>query len=905
MTHFQKQAFQSIRFAVLSVVALGTVAFAQSPNTSELHGTVTDQTRGVISEASVTLESADARQRNVKTDRQGRYRFERIPHGPYTLIVSSQGFMDFAAKVELKPQVATLLDVSLKVAAIAVSVDVKETSGLSTEPRKNLSALILTGKDLAGLPDDPQLLLLRILQMAGSTGRPTDVAVYVNGFREYKRLPPKNTIEMIRINSNLFSAEFSQPNAQRIEIITKPGSDSFHGDIGVQSRTSALDARNPISETKPETQYYNYKGYLQGPIVKGHVGFLLSSGHWQQDDNAFVHATVLAPSTHLAEPFAATVLTPTRVISGMAQLDFRLFNQLINVSYVSTDESYRNQGLEGGFDLPDHAYDRSVKDDVGRLWWTSIGRHVVNDLRFEITRGLTTTDALVTAPAVLVLDAFNSGANQNAGSRRSTVGIQGSEALTVQQGSHTFKTGIQVEITRQDIVDRAGFGGTFTFGADLERDAFGKPVLNQAGEEISISPIENYRRTVLGLPGHSPSQFSIVRGNPDVGVEQQTIGWFALDDWSPSRRVTLSYGIRQEVQNNVKLRLNLAPRAGLSLLLDEKGNNAIKLGAGIFHGRVEPDITFVTKKLDGINRQQFIIERPAFFAISPASLDLVLPVQSAIYTKSDDLRIPFSLVTTVSYERQLPGGLFGIAQYLFGKGTNLLRLRNITAPLPGASGPATAPVLQFESTGRSLQHQLMLGLRENIADLTMYANYTFGKKYSDTDGPYTLAANSHDLSTEYGWAADDVRHQFVAGATVEVSGGILINPSIVISSGRPFNITTGFDNNNDTVFTDRPAFAKPEDAGAIATRFGLLNPNPQPGDTIIPRNFGREPRQVTVDLSVSKAITRGLMVTIDAQNLPNFSRLFGTNGIVTTPVFGMPNQALTGRRLELTIRYGF
>jgi Carboxypeptidase regulatory-like domain len=904
VTHFQNLAFQAIRSAVLSVSALGTVAFAQSPNTSGLHGTVTDQTRGVVSEASVTLESADARKRNIKTDREGRYRFEQIPPGPYTLMVSAQGFMDFAAKVELTPQVATLLDVGLKVAAIAVEVDVKETPGLSTEPRKNLSALILTGKDLAGLPDDPQLLLIRILQMAGSTGRPTDVAVYVNGFREYKRLPPKNTIEMIRINSNLFSAEFSQPNAQRIEIITKPGSDSFHGDIGVQARTSALEARNPISGTKPETEYYNYNGYLQGPISEGHVGFLVSSGLWQQDDNAFINATVLAP-TGLVEPFAATVLTPTRVRSGMAQLDFRLLNQLVNVSYVRTDESYRNQGLESGFDLPEHGYDRSAKDDVGRLWWTAIGRNFVNDLRFEITRGRTATDALVTAPAVLVLDAFNAGGNQNAGLRRSTVGMQASEALTVQQGSHTFKTGIQIEMTRQDTVDRTGFGGTFTFGSDVERDAFGTPVLNEAGEEISISPIETYRRTVLGLPGHSPTQFWIVRGNPDVGVEQQHISWFALDDWSPSRRVTLSYGVRQEVQNNVKLRLNLAARGGLSLLLDEKGNNAIKVGAGIFHGRVEPDITYQTKKLDGTNRQQLIIERPAFSTISPGSLDQILPVQSAIYTKSDDLRIPFSFVTTVGYERQFPGGLFGIAQYLFGKGTNLLRLRNITAPLPGASGPATSPVLQFESTGRSLQHQLMLGLRENIADLTLYANYTFGKKRSDTDGPYTLAANSHDLSAEYGWAADDLRHQFVAGATVEIPGDMLLNPSIVIASGRPFNITTGFDNNNDTVFTDRPAFAKPGDVGAIATPFGLFNPNPQPGDTIIPRNFGREARQVTLDVNISKVITKGLMVTIDVQNLPNYSRLFGTNGIVTTPVFGMPNQALNGRRVELMIRYGF
>jgi hypothetical protein len=901
MTRFHQRGLQSIGFAVLQLIALATVAFAQSPDTSTLHGTVTDQTGGVLSQASVALERANERKRTVKTDQEGVYRFEQVPPGRYTLTVSYQGFMDFAAEVKLEAQATTVRDVRLKV-AVAVSVEVKEAPRLSTDPRKNLSALILTGKDLEGLPDDPQLFLLRVLQMAGSTGRPGDVAVYVNGFREYRRLPMKQTIEMIRINSNPFSAEFFQASARRVEIITKPGSDSFHGDIGVQSRTSALEARNPVSETKPETQYYNYKGYLQGPISKGHVGFLGSAGHWQQDDNAFVHATVLDPSTLVAQPLASTVATPTRVTSGMAQLDFRLSNQLINASYVKTDESYRNLGLEGGFSLPEYAYDRSTTDNVGRLWWTSIGRHAVNDLRFEITRNSAATDALVTAPAVLVLGAFNAGGNPSANSRRSTDGMQGSEVVTVQRGTHTFKTGIQFEATRQQNVDRSEFGGTFTFGSDVERDSFGRPALNGAGEQIPISPIENYRRTVLGLPGYSPSQFSIVRGNPDVGVEQQTIGWFAMDDWSFSKRVTLSYGVRQDVQNNVKLRVTLAPRGSLSWLLDEEGKNGIKVGAGIFYGRVEPDITFITKKLDGINRQQLIVEHPASYTIDDASLGRV---QSATYTKSADLRMPSSLVTTVSYERQLSEGLFGVAEYLYSKGTDLLRLRNITAPLPGVSAPVAAPVLQFESTGRSLQHQLMLGLRESIADLTLYANYTFGRKYSDTDGPYTLPANSHDLSTEYGWAADDERHHFVAGGTVEIPGDFVISPSIVISSGRPFNITTGLDNNNDTVFADRPAFAKPGDAGAIATRFGWLNPNPLPGDTIMPRNFGREPSQVTVDVTVSRTIAKGLVVAVDVQNLPNRSRLLGTNGVVTSPGFGMPNQALNGRRLELTISYGF
>jgi Carboxypeptidase regulatory-like domain len=905
--HFQTQLLRSFPIAVLCAVAFTTFAFAQLPNTSGLHGTVTDQTGGVVAGASVTLQSGAAQKWTTTTNEQGDYGFEQVPPGRYTVMVEYPGFLNFSARVDLRPQVATSLDVRLKIGiSVVTDVRVKEQPGLSTDPRKNLSGLILTGKDIAALPDDPQRLLQRLLEMAGSTGRPGDVAVLVDGFREHKPLPPKSTIEMIRVNSNPWSAEFSQPGLDRIEIITKPGSDSFHGEVRLQGGDSALDARNPLAETKPETRNRSYNGHLQGPIIKGRLDFLLYAGQWHQDENAVVHATVLEPATSLAQPFATAVSTPTRVTSAMLATNFRLFNQRINVSYTKNDETRRNQGLEGGFDLPERAYDGSSTDGVGRLWWTSMGRRAVNDLRFELTRSVAATTARLVAPAVLVLDAFNAGGNQNPASRTSTLGMQGSETLTVQQGRHAVKAGIQFENIRQENTDRSGFGGTFIFGADVERDAFGNAVPNEAGQSTPISPIENYRRTVLGRPGYAPSEFWIVRGNPEVGVEQWTVGWFALDDWSLSNRMTLSYGVRQEQQNNLKWRVNLAPRAVLSWVLDANRKNLIRLGSGIFYGRVEPGLTLETRKVNGTDRQQLIIERPSGFPAIPASLDLT-PVQSAIYTKADDLRVPYAIVTMLSYERQLPWRLYGVGQYTLSKGVHLLRLRNLTAPVSGASdGAAAAPVLQFESTGRSLQRQVMLGLRGYISTaLALHANYTFSKKHSDTDGAYTTPANSRDVSIEYGPAADDQRHQFVAGGTAQLPGRLSMSPSITVVTGRPFNITTGRDNNGDTIFSDRPAFARDGDTEAIDTRFGLLSPNPQPGDIIVPRNLGREPRQVTVNLSVSEIILDDLIVTIDADNVLNTRRLIRSNGVLTSPEFGQPNQALNGRRLLLTVRYGF
>jgi hypothetical protein len=881
---------------VFSLFAMVGVALAQQPPpaTGGVHGTVTDPTGAIVIGASVTLQNGPTQRWSTTTTSEGTYAFEQIPPGRYALSIHYDGFRTFAARVDVKSGEVRTQDARLEV-GISVTTDVQ-----STDLRKNLSTLVLTGKELAMLPDDPERFLQRILEMAGSTGRPNDVAILVDGFREYKRLPPKNTIEMIRINSNPFSAEFAQQGLDRIEIVTKPGSDTFHGEIRLQGGDSALDAKNPLAPTKADERTRTYNGYLQGPIVKGRLDFIAYAGQWQQDENATIHATTLDPVTNTAGLLSNTVTTPTRTTSVMGGTNFTVANQRFNVTFTQNEETRRNQGLDTGLELPEYAFNRSTTDQIGRLWWTSIvNAHTVNDVRVEISRNRATTSPLSSTPAVIVLDAFYAGGNQSASTRATTTGTQASETLTMQFGKHLAKGGLLLETAKQDSLDRSGFGGQFIFGTDVERDAAGNPVLNDAGQTIPISPIENYRRTRLGLPGYAPSQFSIVRGTPDIGVNQWTLGWFALDDWSISNRLSLSYGLRQDMQNNVAQRVTVEPRAALSWLLDANGKNAIKVGGGLFYGRVEPGITLDTKKVNGIDRQQFIIGRPLGYpAIPVSSLDAATAVQSAIYTKSSDLQMPRSAIATISYERQLVDGLFVVGQYTYNKGSNLLRLVNIST--------GTSPNLQFESNGRSLQRQLMLGLRGNISrELTLYANYTYGKKTSDTDGAYTTPAKSHDLANEYGPAFDDQRHTFVAGTTIYVDESLMITPSLTIASGRPFNITTGLDNNGDTLFSDRPSFAKAGDTDAIMTPYGLLNPNPQPGETIIPRNYGREQAQVAVNLSVSQTFAKTLVFTFDADNLLNNSRLVKSNGVLTSPTFGFANQALNGRRLLLSLRYAF
>ncbi len=883
------------------VCAVSARAQAAQPRTGALAGTVIDETGGVVVGASLELTGDRSERQTTLTNAEGRYTFTGLDAGAYSLTVNAQGFMLFGRPVTVRTDRTTTLDVRLRV-GISLSVDVKQPNGLSTDPRRNLSAVTLTGRDLDALPDDPQQMLRRLLQMAGSTGRPGDVAVYVDGFREYKRLPPKAVIDMIRINSNPFSAEFSQPSARRIEIVTKPGADSPHGDIRLQARSGRFDARNPLATTRPDSEYRNVNGYLQGPLRKERAGFLLYGGAWRQDDNAVIHATTLTPDNEGVQTISTTLPTPTTVYSAMGKVDVKLFGQLLNASFTRTAERHHNLGLDSGLELPEFAYTEQRTDNTSRLWWTTVGGRGVNDVRIEVSRSSAAASPRTAAPAVVVLDAFSAGGQPSADYRNVTTGVQASDSYTWLRGRHTFKVGGDLERTRLVADDRSGYAGTYTFGADVARDAQGAPLLDAAGATQPIAPLDTYRRTRLGLPGYGPSQFSIVAGATSADVTQLRAGWFALDDWSPSNRWSLSYGLRQDVQNNVRVRPSLEPRMSVSWLLDRKAVNALKFGAGLFNTAVEPGMTLDTRRFDGVHRTQLIVDHPSFFGTVPPSLDVAAPASSSVYTRAADMVSPRTFVSTTSFERQWPHEIFGTVQYTFAAGRHLLRLRSL--PREATTDGAVAPLLQFESSGRSQQHELLIGLRADISEhLSVTTNYRLARLESDTDGPYTMPADSGDLRAEYGAAAEDRRHQLTLASTVGAFG-LWFNPSVSVSSGAPFNITTGRDTNGDGFFIDRPSWARPGDPGAVTTAFGTFNPNPAPGDAIIPRNLGREPWQTVVDLSISRTVSR-VTITGDAQNLLNADRYSRFNGVVTSPTFGQPTRALGARRLELTLRYGF
>lgn len=868
---------------------------------------VGDQTGRVIPGATVFVEGSDGGQYTPTTPAPGSYAVEGLPPGSYTIRITMDGFAPVTRQATVAAGRITEVSITLM---LALKEELSVTERVVGRRRDSLTGLTLSGEEIEQLPNNPIELLFRLLDLAGSRGRPGDVAIYVDGFRDFRRLPPKAAIDAILINAEPFAAEFSEPGTRRIEIITKPGSDKAYGEVTSDFNDESLNSREPYAGNKPSLQRRSLSAYVGGPIVPQRWGFYAYAGRWEQSQNAVINATVLdanAEPAHLGSAVAA----PRTEANVTVNTNFALSSRVrAKVEYAYDEERARNQGLESGLDLPERALRRTRFVDTGRASVMALlGGSTVLELRAQYAGERKISEAASSAPAVLVLDSFFGGGNQESlyvehVSERGQVDLK----LTWSAGRHTLKAGASLDPVRLKQVSRSDFGGTFIFAADVERDPrTGLPILGADLQPIPISPLETYRRTILRLPGYGPAVLSRTSGDSGASVRQYHGSAYIQDDWRPSDRFSLSVGVRHQRQTNVSHRTAYAPRLGFAWS-PFGGQTLIRGGSGFFYSGVDPEIALETRRLDGLRQQRVLVLQPPSFPHVPETFDGALTVRPSRIVQSPGLKLPYQWISTIGIERPF-GPLNASVSYTFEEGRELLRLRDLAG-----GTPEVGQVLQFDSIARAKRRELQVGARLNVGSAVhLLGNYTYAITESDTDGPGTLPADSRRLDLEWGPARGDERHRGFLTGTLTLPHTILIVPSVTLVSGRPFNITTGFDNNNDTQFTDRPALVDASDPDARVTPFGIFDLTPDPGEASISRNFGRQKGQIVVGLSVSKIFIlgepntskRALVLGASADNLFNRTNPGDFNGVLISPTFGLPLKALPARRVTLSMQVNF
>src|SRR2546428_483079 len=202
-----------------------SVLFAQ---TATLRGTVTDDSGAIVPGAKITLTANSGTVNTAVAGADGSYSFTGIAPGDYVAQASAPDLATPPLKLTIRPGVQTL-NLQLKVAAVAQQVTVEDRAVTVTpEPANNASATVLAGDDLQALSDNPDDLIDELIAIAGPGAGPGGASIFIDGFSS-GQLSSRESIREIRINQNPFSAEYDRIGTGRIEILTRPGTNQFHG----------------------------------------------------------------------------------------------------------------------------------------------------------------------------------------------------------------------------------------------------------------------------------------------------------------------------------------------------------------------------------------------------------------------------------------------------------------------------------------------------------------------------------------------------------------------------------------------------------------------------------------------------------------------------------------------------
>ncbi|HEX9365565.1 MAG TPA: carboxypeptidase regulatory-like domain-containing protein [Vicinamibacterales bacterium] len=877
-----------ILIAVLVVAALaaGAVpAASQARQTGTLRIVVRDPSGAVIPNAAVIVKGAEPATQDVvvpavNSDGQGVATALNVPVGRYAASVTFPGFEGRTLTDVRVRQGDNRREVTLPIEKVAESIAVgRDPATAASDPKSERFSNVLSKDQIEALPDDPDEMEKVLKEMAGP-----GATIRVDGFRGGK-LPPKAQIRSIRFSSAMFGAENHSAGHTFVDISTQPGLGPMRGGMDFTFRDGALNARNAFQSAKgPErTQQYNLN--LSGTLRKERTSFSLSAGGASLYDSAYIFAAVPGRSVN----------APLRRPSDRMNVNLRVDHALnkahtLRGSFQQNDNDLRNLGV-GSFDLEDRAFTRTSSDSVLRLSESGpLARLWFAESRLQIRRASTDSVSGFEIPTVRVLDAFTSGGAQQAGGRRSTE-LEYATDIDYATHGHALRMGTLVEggLYRSD--SRTNYLGTFTFPSLADYNA------------------------------GRPATYSRRSGDPLVAYSQWQGAFYFQDDWRARKNLTVNGGVRQEFQTHLPDHWNLAPRGGITWSPFKNGKTTVRAGGGLFYEWLDADTFEQTLRVDGTRQQDLVIVNPGYpDPLSGGVSQQVLPPGK--YMLAGNLVMPKRALGLVALTQQL-SQTFGLnLGYSHTSGWDRFRGRNVNAPLNGVRpDPALGNVTDVESTAKLRVDSINAGINFNLPKRRtfLFANYAFNRQLSDADGAFGLPANSYDLAAEWGRVSGVPRHIASAVMNTGLTKAIRLAVSASARSGAPYNITTGRDDNGDTVFNDRPAgvarnsltsHAFFDAAARVTYAFGFGEKPPATsgggGQMIMIRSVGGGAGDLLGSLGGGADNKRvRIELFASASNLFNNVNPLGYSGVMTSPFFRQPTAAGPARKIDVGMKIGF
>ena len=894
-----RRAASRKRLAVrlLAAIVLLPAAAAAQPGAA-MFGAVTDDAGGAIAGVTITVTyEPTGLSRATETAVDGTYIMTGLPPGgSYTVRAERRGFLSAQReRVTVSTGESTRIDFTLKLSA-AETVAVSGTATTLVVDRSTVQQTI--SEQLTHALPLPGRQFMEVTTVApGFTGNrdfPNAQGqlywtnnVLVDGASSFSKWRGTargfysgyalESIEQVRVLTNTFSAEIGDAMASVTTVITRSGTDEWHGSALLFARGSALDARPAFALVTPPAREQQFGGSLGGPIVAGRTHVFASyEGHRSRDRN--IVSSPAAPNAESADNQDEHI--------GFARFDHQLSNRHILMARYN-GQFFRWHYEPGGLTLPgsgtqftNTAHSALVSDRL------QLSPRLLNDVRVQVARFVDMRRDL--RPSVYIsragysieggsLGPFGFGTNPER-----TLEIGDTAAYWI--GPHALQFGGSTRmVTAHDVELPFGRGAYFFAGSPAQ---FPRPYLYMQSLAVDAA-----------------SAFADPRS--------LTVSAFLQDEWHVRPDMWVNAGVRYDVDRLSNIRNyavavdtnNVQPRLGVAWA---PGNNAATIVRGGLGVYTQQQLLSVFERVQtgGADGAVAITLSPdsRLFPAFPAVLSTLPGGVTAwpprdVYRVDPTLRNPYSIQTSIGVQRRLFKSVVGV-DYVTLTGRDLLSLVDVNAPAsiqkPAtrsvADADATRPiepapgtyrkVITFGNRGRSWYRALQAKVDRTSASLHLVGSYTWARARDMANDQ--LPEDSLNLDAERARASTDIAHNVAAAFVWQPAPSRRlwrdwsVSGVAIIRTNRPYTISWGDDRNGTTQNDARPDG----------------------------RNTGKTGPYRTVDLAVGRIFHRGptsIETRVEAFNAFNAINYDQYVGELLSPMFGRPVSAFPPRRLQVAV----
>ena len=910
---------------IFSVLLLTVAALGQTRDKAALRGRVLDQSGAAVAGARVTLtNSSTAFTRSADTDTEGQYAISGLPlTGSYILTVDKQGFSSARRdSVVLRAGETAIIDFKLGVAGGETNVTVYGANeGVNAEtPQlenrldlekientpvlgRRMTALTLLDSAVRPARGTGDLYISQTLFVVNGSGRRQTTYSIDNstaddswGRQSLFTNMPFSAIQEFTILTNAWSAEYGRSTGAAVNVVTKSGTNQFHGDITGLLRPSYLEANAPLVRLRAADSLFQGSGAISGPLVKDRTYFMIASEYDRQVRDSAITSALAA---------------------GVFGGEFRESEMLGRIDHKLSDR----HSLMGRFNF-DRFSDTNPSDTIGGLNLFTTGRDfhrrtyagqisevatfspsLVNELRLQMQVASPIAQFTPITPSTQFTIPGVGTWGESRSSSLLNHQYQAANTLSLARGRHSLKLGADLIYSSTGGFGQE-FGGGFLLGQFRVRPTYTGPITG-----VTLADVTSFQQSF---------------GNLNYHVAETLWALFVQDNVVVRPDLTLSLGLRYERQSFTDATRNFSPRLGFSYRLPMTRPTVIHGGYGIFYSELRANLAagWYINGPQGVTTfsaapGQFgfpttlspIATYPAGLAV-PARDLMIRPGRTAYYSQFFDvsklkgypnaLLNPYTQQWNFGVERELGGGWLVQVDYVGQHTIRIDRPLDLNSPapfirtVPGqtrsvAAADATRPIppvpngykriIATVNDGAAIYNAMQANLRKRLSHhFSALVSYTFSNNTNTVD-PDIPSQDPNDQNllgrNEYAASLLNQRHRVSLSGSYELPRGFSLGTSFQAASGRPYNVLTGVDNNGDGSNSDRP----------------VVN------GAVVPRNAARGTPTYDWSLFGEKTLRLGervkLALRAESFNVLNHANVVGRNttwGNGATPLatFGQP-----------------